>query len=216
MKNLYRISIILVLMFLSWNMLSATSSLVSRIPNGSKFSCQTCHTSVPSRNAFGNAFKNNGSRWNATLAKLDSDGDGFTNGTELQDPNGTWTSGSIGDVSLVTNPGDATSKPQGTGIDELFCMTGAFIGEVAAYPNPAVNLLKIDIDIHTAVYVKVNIISASGTHLRTLYSNYCPQSKLVLNWDMTDNNGQKLSRGVYLISIETSSGSLSKKILIAE
>ncbi len=33
-------------------------------------------------------------QWGPALAALDSDGDGFTNGEELQDPNGTWEVGS--------------------------------------------------------------------------------------------------------------------------
>jgi protocatechuate 3,4-dioxygenase beta subunit len=47
--------------------------------------------------------------WNAALAALDSDGDGFSNGTELGDPDGdnTATPGAV-----VTNPGLASSFPQ--------------------------------------------------------------------------------------------------------
>jgi len=45
--------------------------------------------------------------WSEELAKLDSDGDGTTNGAELQDPGGTWRPGEDdpGEVAAVTNPG---------------------------------------------------------------------------------------------------------------
>jgi hypothetical protein len=48
--------------------------------------------------------------WNSTLAAIDSDKDGRTNGAELLDPNGTWTIGAAdpGNPALVTNPGVAT------------------------------------------------------------------------------------------------------------
>ena len=51
--------------------------------------------------------------WGEALAALDSDGDGFTNGQEPGDPNGTWSLGDSdpGDPSAVSHPGDATSAP---------------------------------------------------------------------------------------------------------
>ena len=60
--------------------------------------CNTCHTSgggTP-RNSFGLAMEAlvtpDGREvfWGPELAALDSDGDGFTNGQELGDPEGTW------------------------------------------------------------------------------------------------------------------------------
>lgn len=90
---------------------------VGMMPNGTAFGCATCHNSASgggSRNPFGqavNARVSPGSRaafWNAALAALDSDGDGFTNGEELGDPDGDG-------VAIVgwkaTNPGSAASKP---------------------------------------------------------------------------------------------------------
>lgn len=101
---------------------SARSFRPGMMPNGTVFNCATCHISQfggGARNPFGNAVNarvNPGAPtqfWGSELAALDSDGDGFTNGEELQDPNGTWTQGSPqpGDRSLVTHPGDPDSKP---------------------------------------------------------------------------------------------------------
>ena len=91
---------------------------MGQIPNGSVNSCSNCHINPNgggTRNAFGQAVEAGliGSNvdWGPTLAALDSDGDGFTNGTELQDPNGTWSSGSQGNSALVSKPGDASSVP---------------------------------------------------------------------------------------------------------
>jgi hypothetical protein len=44
---------------------------------------------------------------------MDSDGDGVSNGAELQDPAGTWTAGTAnpGDPRLVTNPGVSDASP---------------------------------------------------------------------------------------------------------
>lgn len=101
---------------------SARSFRPGMLPHGSVFNCATCHISPNGggpRNPFGlavNARVNPGAAtqfWSPELAALDSDGDGFTNGEELQDPNGSWRQGQAqpGDRSLVTHPGDRNSKP---------------------------------------------------------------------------------------------------------
>lgn len=99
-----------------------------QIPNGLNIeanegdSCLTCHNNFGGgpRNAFGldvEALVAAGSQepfWSTELAQMDSDEDGFTNGEELQDPDGSWSAGDPdpGDVALVTHPGDANSFPQ--------------------------------------------------------------------------------------------------------
>lgn len=88
----------------------AVPDFLASVPNSATGSCGTCHTSVPDLNVFGLEFQNF-FVWNATLAQLDSDGDGFSNGWELQDPAGTWTTGPAGDVAFVTGPGDAALVP---------------------------------------------------------------------------------------------------------
>jgi hypothetical protein len=91
----------------------ARASFQARIPYGTTLACAACHTQVPNRNAFGDAFHANSpaDSWTAPLANADSDGDGFTNGLELQDPNGQWQEGqpNPGNPGLVSNPGDPLS-----------------------------------------------------------------------------------------------------------
>lgn len=101
----------------------ARSCRTTLVPNGSKFSCQTCHTSNlgGQRNVFGldvqKAINGSGSCaavvWGPTLAVLDSDGDGVSNGAELLDPEGTWKSGqpAPGPAQGVTNPGVKDATP---------------------------------------------------------------------------------------------------------
>ncbi len=99
--------------------LTGRSFRVNEIPNGNVNDCATCHTtgSGGPRNDFGvDVYSNyldpqNSSghvQWGPELAAMDSDGDGVSNGEELQDPNGLWTSGqpNPGNPDLVTSPGD--------------------------------------------------------------------------------------------------------------
>jgi len=60
--------------------------------------CSVCHTTTPSVNSYGNAFKNSARNY-ATIEPMDSDGDGFTN---------------IVEINARTFPGNASSKPSGT------------------------------------------------------------------------------------------------------
>jgi hypothetical protein len=97
---------------------SALPPAPGRIPNGTVYYCGTCHqsghsgSSVPMIPAHSDAMRNDyfaaNKTWTTTLANQDSDGDGFTNGEELQDPFGTWAIGQAdpGDVAFVSNPSD--------------------------------------------------------------------------------------------------------------
>ncbi len=80
-----------------------------KIPNSGVYSCDTCHDSGYALNSFGSDFDDNGQEWNSTLAELDSDGGGVSNGEELLDLSGDWGEGDDdpGDESEVTSPGDA-------------------------------------------------------------------------------------------------------------
>jgi hypothetical protein len=117
---------------------SARPPSPGKIPNGNVYYCGSCHESghtfsdgsppVPSSPVHGNAmqfpFLNTTptKTWTTDLANQDSDGDGFTNGEELQDPAGTWAIGQAdpGDVGFVSNPSDnnpATETSQSLVLD---------------------------------------------------------------------------------------------------
>ena len=98
---------------------AAMPTFPSRIPNGPVNQCANCHVNPAGggpRNAFGQAFDGNNRRWNATLADMDSDNDGQTNGEELGDPCGTWSTGAAvprgTDISLPGNANSTSSDPQ--------------------------------------------------------------------------------------------------------
>lgn len=91
----------------------ARSGYVSGIPHGA---CDRCHI-VPGgpRNDFGLDVQRTlrgGPNWQA-LYDLDSDGDGFTNGQELGDPDGLFPGEAPG--PMLSEPGDANSFPTPVG-----------------------------------------------------------------------------------------------------
>ena len=92
---------------------AAVDDFPGALPNGDVYSCQMCHAGDGS---FPEDFVGAGSAWSRSLALLDSDGDGFANGWELQDlgcldaEELCWKFGDPqpGSVDLVSNPNDLT------------------------------------------------------------------------------------------------------------
>jgi len=96
----------------------ARSNRVSQFPHGSAFGCDACHTSAGGLTDFGfdsYTYTTNGNMTWKSLAAKDSDGDGYSNGVELGDPNGNWTTGSATPGGNYTDPNDA---------DDNFCGDG--------------------------------------------------------------------------------------------
>ncbi len=112
---------------------------VNQIPNGAQFGCANCHVSPAgggARNSFGLAVFGvvggpaNRPFWSATLAALDSDGDGAPNGVELGDPDGDGTPVA---GAAVTNPGNAASRPP-ENVAPTVAITAPVDGTVRAAP----------------------------------------------------------------------------------
>lgn len=132
----------------------ALEDYVNLIPNqvmAASKACVTCHnnpnggagcgpgTAFPNDplgrcwNTFGRDFSLNARVWNEALALMDSDGDGFTNGQELQDPTGAWRylirPAHPGAQACVTPPGGTqvagvASDPGGDIDGDRYCCIG--------------------------------------------------------------------------------------------
>lgn len=89
---------------------------VAQIPNGANFRCLSCHGegNPGPLNAFGRqAIAHLDGRnldWSA-LCDLDADGDGYSNGDELGDPDCVWTVGQTPAGPALSHPAEAASVP---------------------------------------------------------------------------------------------------------
>ena len=87
----------------------------AQIPNlNSAGGCDgLCHGSGFADSQLYKDFAAAGFVWNATMANADSDGDGFSNGWELQNPAGNWVSGTAnpGNAARVADPTNPGSQP---------------------------------------------------------------------------------------------------------
>lgn len=116
------------------------------IPNGAfggTDQCVYCHT-MPTggpRTPFGLEFENKTSvtdilaAW-PEVSQLDSDGDGASNGLELGDPCGEWTSGETpARTDDITSPGDPMATTSAT-MTEMCAPIGGMVDTTAAGPAP--------------------------------------------------------------------------------
>lgn len=213
-----KVNVFLIILFISTTYYFARSFRVNQIPNGSISGCLTCHNSSSggSRNSFGQAVQsgfldNDGNVvWGSDLANLDSDGDGFTNGTELQDPNGEWTSGTQdpGDASLVANPGDASSFPNITDVEEENLLVNQFRLD-QNYPNPFNPSTTISFNLNEASEVNLKVFNLLGEEVTTLIQQNLSAGLHQIKFDATN-----LQSGTYFYRIETNKNSEIRKMVL--
>ena len=195
---------------------------VNQIPNGSVNSCRNCHTSSfgGARNDFGseieaNYLDNAGSSgnvtWGSQLAQIDSDGDGFTNGWELGDPDGNWVIGNDdpGSTQFVTNPGDASS------LDVQYAANGeSSFMLYQNHPNPFNPSTNIHYYLPTESDVEISIYDIMGNKIRSLSNDGGRVGINTVFWDGANDHGQSVSGGVYLYKLEAGEFSQTKKMIM--
>jgi len=213
-------------------LLALSSVLLSRqhrsaqIPNGGKFDCLNCHTTgggsdlnpfgldvfnsyLTSKNSVGNVI------WNAGLAALDSDKDGFTNGQELLDPAGEWRVGNPdpGNPNNVGNPGSANSTPSSV-IDNYFNLTHNLISNIYVAPNPIINFANINFTTKHDGDAIVELYTSNGVLVNSFLNMWLPAGNHQFDFNTVDFNNAKLSSGVYLMNIRMDKASVIYKLII--
>lgn len=177
---------------------------VAKIPNGGKFRCANCHVDPGGggpRNQFGQDVEArvtpNGTQdfWNESLAGIDSDGDGKTNGQELGDPTGSWRPGQAnpGNFNLVSNPGDV----QSTEVKDITELPSSY-RLLNNYPNPFNPSTKIAFEIPQSENVSLKIYNIRGELIRTVTNENLPAGYFEKYWDGKNDNGKEVSSGIYI------------------
>jgi hypothetical protein len=202
-KGLFLIALIFLLMMGNGY---SREKRVNQIPNGAKFSCGNCHNGQGGpRNVFGQTIQsgyltevnsNGNVIWGASLAGLDSDGDEFSNGIELQDPSGAWSIGNPapGVYTSVTNPGTATSKPP-SAVDGR---DGVIIPSLPKiypnYPNPFNPSTSITFDLPRDMHVLLQVLDTRGRRMAILLDERRTAGPHTIKFDASG-----LAGGVYLM-----------------
>ncbi len=215
------LTIIFIFVFLAATSLTARSKRVNQIPNGGKFRCANCHIDPNGggpRNAFGKEVEQNyldGSGnviWGAALAALDSDGDGKTNGEELQDAVGAWRSGDAnpGDVDLVSNPGD----PNSAATVQLAISTPLQFTLKQNYPNPFNPSTTIAFSVEKTAVIRLTVYNALGEPVRELVNGQLQAGEYKAFWDGRNQAGELLGSGIYLAKMKSRNFSQTISMLL--
>lgn len=224
MKKIYTLAIISSVVLLFTLSLFSRPERVQQIPNGSKNQCLTCHVSPSggSRNPFGQtigqSFLSGGKVvWGAELAALDSDGDGYTNGEELLDPNGEWTVGSEnpGNANDSGNPGDPTSRPT---VSSVF---GNFENQAYnaisinnTYPNPFSETTEIQYSLNKSGNMRIEIYSESGIMINEFDLGYQSEGNYNFNWNAETFINTKAVAGLYLVMLQLDEAIIMQKVIV--
>ncbi len=205
--NMSKLLLIITFMF-SMSQVLAKPGFPSVIPNGSENGCLNCHKFGPGseRNQFGQDFAENGFAWEG-LFDIDSDGDGFTNGQELQDPDGLWVEGEeIGDPELVTLPGDDSDFP--TSIKDA----SRYINFTNIFPNPATHTINLELFVKSSGNMEVVLLDMQGREVASLFNAYVVMlSQKNLSFNLS---GLNLASGRYYLGIYINDAASFKPINI--
>lgn len=216
-------TLLIITIFFTTAVLISRSFRVDKIPNGNKFMCANCHTNPAggsTRNSFGkdvearvtpNGFQD---FWDSQLASLDSDGDGFSNGVELQDPNGTWRPGqpNPGNSNLVSNPGDPNSKPNISSVE--FSEHISDYKLLNNYPNPFNPSTNIAFEIPQIEFVTLKIFNINGELIKTLVSQNLSAGRYEKVWDGKNEKGEDVSTGIYLYQLNAGHFSKANRMIL--
>ena len=174
---------------------SALPASPGKVPNGSVFSCNSCHLPDPAPKSANTQMKldflNNvpTKTWTLELANKDSDGDGFSNGEELQDPNGTWAIGQTDPCCFyyVSNPSDPNSIPSPP---QIF--------DITTSPSPAEGQISFDVSFDAALPIASIYYTLYGPNNQVVYQSV----DTAWPWSSGVWNSAGAPKGDYTINVQ--------------
>ena len=82
------------------------------------------------------------------------------------------------------------------------------------YPNPFNPITTLRYDLPEDAMVNITIYDMMGRKINTLVSSQQTAGFKSIQWDATNNQGQPVSAGVYLYSIQTGQFNQTKKMVL--
>jgi hypothetical protein len=213
---------------LIYNISLGTPEDLNRIPNGSDVytaqltNCQICHEfSQPTvqqsqLRQFGTDYKTYGKSWGQSLAKLDSDGDGYINEVELKCTNYSWVpySGRCGSAyKEATNPGDPLVMP-GIAVEKRPA-AGNGAPFLFAKPNPFNPGTTICFSLPGSASTALLILDHAGRILRSFSLSAGDIGHGRIEWNGKDAQGRSAAAGVYLARLSSGGKSLTVRLVLA-
>jgi len=145
---------------------------------------------------------------------LDSDGDGFTNGQELQDPDGAWkvNEANPGDPTKVTRPGDKNSVPTSV-IENEENRINSIIDLFSISPNPISSIARIKFSLKNDANVELAIYNYDGSKVAELMNKQLNAGSNEFSFNINSLN-IKLNSGMYLVAIKANGAMIMDKLIV--
>ncbi|MDP8204815.1 MAG: T9SS type A sorting domain-containing protein, partial [Candidatus Tenebribacter mawsonii] len=86
--------------------------------------------------------------------------------------------------------------------------------QLANYPNPFNPETKIVFDLPESGHVKLEIYNIKGQKVKTLLDCYMSPGRSEMLWNSKDDNGKRVSSGVYFYRLQTPTKILTKKMML--
>ena len=103
---------------------------------------------------------------------------------------------------VVPSPTGAGSAPPGYPV----------ILNMQAYPNPFNPSVRVFIDVGLGIPVSVSVYDVAGRRVRTLWEGPLPNPAKTVEWDGTDDRGNRAPTGVYFVHAHTGADGRSVKV----
>ena len=82
------------------------------------------------------------------------------------------------------------------------------------FPNPVFNQTTIEFDLKTSGFVKINIFDTHGKMVNRLFDGFQLHGHQSIVWDCNNNQGERVSPGVYFYYIQTKNNLASGKLTV--
>ena len=82
------------------------------------------------------------------------------------------------------------------------------------YPNPFNPITTLRYDVPEDAFVNIRVFDMSGNAVKTLVNEIISSGFKSVQWNATNNQGQPVSAGVYLYSIEAGEFRQTKKMIL--
>ena len=96
--------------------------------------------------------------------------------------------------------------------EEEFLFENGF--NLQIYPNPSSDNFKIDFTLQKETYIKINVYNIHGQKVKTIISSGFDTGHHQIIWNGNDNNGARLSEGLYFCNFEYPAFVRSEKLIL--
>jgi len=131
--------------------------------------------------------------------------------TWLAEPNRTWTDalgrGMLGAASMQL----LLQDPIVDNADEQLIPLPI---QLSCYPNPSRGSAKLAFSLQDPAQIKLSIYNLKGQKVKSLISEQKSAGKHELNWNGTDEHGNPVSSGCYIVKLQSGKQSLNRKLML--